>query len=41
MRALQSWLTQFNPYWGSDGESLTNYEAYLQADPTTTPEEQR
>ena len=41
MRALQSWLTQFNPYWGSDSESLTNYEAYLQADPTTTPEEQR
>jgi DNA-binding transcriptional ArsR family regulator len=41
MRAVQSWLTQFNPFWGSDGETLANYEAYLQSEPSTTPEEQR
>jgi DNA-binding transcriptional ArsR family regulator len=41
MRAVQTWLTQFNPFWGSDAETLANYESYLQSDPTTTPEEQR
>jgi DNA-binding transcriptional ArsR family regulator len=41
MRAVQAWLTQFNPFWGSDGESLANYETYLQNEPSTTPEEQR
>ena len=41
MKALQTWLTQFNAYWGSDSESLANYEAYLQKEPSTTPEEQR
>jgi len=41
MRAVQTWLTQFNPFWGSDDASLTNYEAYLQSEPSTTPEEQR
>jgi DNA-binding transcriptional ArsR family regulator len=41
MRAVQAWLTQFNPFWGSDAESLANYEAHLQHEPSTTPEEQR
>jgi DNA-binding transcriptional ArsR family regulator len=41
MRAVQTWLTQFNPFWGSDAETLANYEAYLEKDPITTPEEQR
>jgi DNA-binding transcriptional ArsR family regulator len=41
MRAVQTWLTQFNPFWGSDGETLANYAAYLQSEPSTTPEEQR
>ena len=41
MRAVHTWLNQFNPFWGSDAESLANYEAYLQLEPSTTPEEQR
>lgn len=41
MRAVQTWLMQFNPFWGSDTESLANYEAYLTTEPPTTPEEFR
>ena len=35
IRSLQAWLGQYHAYWGTDRESLENYEAFLAADPTT------
>lgn len=29
LRLLQSWIDQFNPYWGDESESLENYITYL------------
>ncbi len=29
---LQAWLGQFHAYWGTEKESLENYEAHLAAD---------
>lgn len=29
LHALQEWLTQYNPHWGSNEESLENYAQYL------------
>jgi DNA-binding transcriptional ArsR family regulator len=29
---LQAWLGQYHAYWGTEKESLENYEAYLTAD---------
>lgn len=26
---IQNWITQFQPYWGNDNESLENYQKYL------------
>jgi DNA-binding transcriptional ArsR family regulator len=26
LRSLQGWLAGFHPYWGTDAESLANYE---------------
>ena len=34
MRGLQRWLAQFHAYWGSEGESLTNYSEYLTREET-------
>jgi len=30
---LQDWLTRFHTYWGTDKESLENYEAFLRRTP--------
>jgi DNA-binding transcriptional ArsR family regulator len=35
---LQSWVDQFQPWWGTGRESLENYAAHLSKDPTTTEE---
>ena len=35
LRLLQSWIEQFNPYWGDESESLENYITYLNSTPTT------
>ena len=35
---LQAWLGEFNAYWGSEAESLANYEAFLAKDPGSTRE---
>jgi len=29
LRYLQSWVMEFNPYWGSDAETLENYVRHL------------
>ncbi len=29
VRGLQEWLVQFNPYWGSEKETLENYARHL------------
>lgn len=29
LRSLQDWLAGFHTYWGTDAESLTNYEEFL------------
>lgn len=31
---LQAWTGQFNPWWGTDGETLENYADALQSGPT-------
>ena len=35
---LQAWLGRFHAYWGSEKESLENYEAFLTAEPSTRKE---
>ena len=38
LRSLQGWLAGFHPYWGTDAESLANYEQFLTGNPSgTTP----
>jgi DNA-binding transcriptional ArsR family regulator len=39
MRELQAWLTQYHAYWGTDKETLENYEAYLARDPQPSKED--
>lgn len=29
LRSLQEWLTQFHAYWGTDAETLANYQPFL------------
>ncbi len=36
---LQAWAGQFRAWWGTEGETLDNYIAYLQRDPRSTEEE--
>ena len=36
LRSLQGWLAGFHPYWGTDAESLANYEEFLTGDPSGT-----
>lgn len=31
---LRAWIDGFNPWWGTDQESLENYAEYLRNDPT-------
>jgi DNA-binding transcriptional ArsR family regulator len=37
LRGLQEWLSQYHAYWGSDHETLENYESFLSR-PTTDEE---
>jgi DNA-binding transcriptional ArsR family regulator len=36
IRALQGWLATYHAYWGTEKETLENYERYLASVPTTT-----
>jgi hypothetical protein len=29
LQGLASWMKQFHPWWGTEGESLENYVAFL------------
>ena len=29
LQSLQQWITQFNPYWGHNSETLENYTHYM------------
>ena len=35
---LQAWTGLFNPWWGTDGETLANYADALRRDPPSTKE---
>ena len=38
LQSLQSWLAGFHTYWGTDAESLANYEEFLDGNSSgTTP----
>ncbi len=42
LRSLQDWLAGFHTYWGTDAESLANYQTFLsreQQPPSDTTEE--
>lgn len=30
LKSLQEWVMQYNPYWGSNKETLENYKHYLE-----------
>lgn len=38
IRSLQAWLGEFHAYWGSEAESLANYESYLSREPVIEKE---
>jgi DNA-binding transcriptional ArsR family regulator len=38
IRDLQAWLAPYHAYWGTDKETLENYEHYLASDPTSEKE---
>jgi DNA-binding transcriptional ArsR family regulator len=33
IRELQAWLAQYHAYWGTEKETLENYERFLASDP--------
>ena len=35
MRSLQAWLGEFHAYWGTEKETLDNYESLLASEPLT------
>lgn len=39
IRDVQAWLFQFHAYWGTEKETLENYERFLASDPTSAEEE--
>ena len=39
IRGLQAWLATFHAYWGTEKETLENYERFLESDPSTTTED--
>jgi DNA-binding transcriptional ArsR family regulator len=41
LRTLQAWLGQYHAYWGTDRETLENYEAFLATDPAAGPTTER
>jgi len=36
LRRLTTWVEQFHPWWGTEGESLETYAAYLGKEPEMT-----
>jgi hypothetical protein len=38
IRGLQEWLGEFHAYWGTEKETLENYEPFLAAEPSTERE---
>ena len=36
LRRLTAWVEQFHPWWGTEGESLETYAAYLSKEPEMT-----
>jgi DNA-binding transcriptional ArsR family regulator len=38
IRSLQAWLGRFHAYWGTEKESLENYEPFLATEPMTERE---
>jgi DNA-binding transcriptional ArsR family regulator len=38
LRRLATWVEQFHPWWGTEGESLETYGAYLGKEPEMTEE---
>jgi DNA-binding transcriptional ArsR family regulator len=38
LQRLASWVGQFHPWWGTEGESLETYFAYLSKEPEMTEE---
>ena len=38
IRGLQAWLAQFHAYWGTEKETLENYERFLASDPQSARE---
>ena len=38
LQRLAAWVGGFHPWWGTDGESLENYAAYLDKNPEMTTE---
>jgi DNA-binding transcriptional ArsR family regulator len=41
IRDLQAWLAQYSAYWGTEKETLENYERYLADDSIDTKENPR
>ena len=39
IRAVQAWLATFHAYWGTEKETLENYERFLKSQPTATRED--
>ncbi len=39
IRALQAWLARYHAYWGTEAETLENYERSLSSTPTTSRED--
>jgi len=40
LRSLQGWLGQFHAYWGTDAETLENYEESLRSDSAVIDQEE-
>jgi len=38
IRSLQAWLGEYHAYWGTEKETLENYEPFLAAEPSTDRE---
>ena len=38
IRELQAWLAPYHAYWGTEKETLDNYERYLASDPQSERE---
>ena len=39
IRVVQAWLATFHAYWGTEKETLENYERFLKSQPTATRED--